>query len=224
MIRVNLLPQEYRKAEGTPLKQFFATVGAVVLGVAVAGFWTYLYFGKLGTAKDELRDLEAAVASQKAGLERVKALDARLKELKTQYGKIDEIAKNRVVWSRKLDELWEIVVNPKAANRYEVWLKGISCQTAPPGSKGAVGGTVQFAGSSAGAPMYRLVDFHEDLSTSSFFKDFQKITPPYGSREPLPGDDKEPKEGWTFDFQLSLMSLEDIAKARKAEVEETGKK
>ena len=47
MIRVNLLPVEYRKAEATPLKQFFATVGAaVVVALAVVG-WLYVRFGML---------------------------------------------------------------------------------------------------------------------------------------------------------------------------------
>ncbi len=224
MIRVNLLPQEYRKAEATPLKQFFATVGAVVLAALAGTVWAFIYFGSLEPMIKERDDLKQRITDQKAGLDRVKKLDTRVKELKAQYNKIDEVAKNRVVWSRKLDELWEVVVSPKQPGRYEAWLKGLTCQVATGGPKVTIGGTVQFAGVSAGAQVTRLSDFHEDIGTSAFFHDFQKITPPFGTREELPGDDRDPKEGWTFNFTMSLKSLEDIAKERKAEADEAAKK
>jgi Tfp pilus assembly protein PilN len=224
MIRVNLLPQEYRKSEATPLKQFFATVGAVVLAALAATVWAFIYFGSLEPMIKERDDLKQRIADQKAGLDRVKKLDTRVKELKAQYNKIDEVAKNRVVWSRKIDELWEVVVNPKQPNRYEVWLKGLACSLAAGGAKAPVGGSIQFTGVSSGAQVSRMADFHEDLASSECFKDFQKITPPFGLREELPGDNRDPKEGWSFNFTMSLKSLEDMAKEHKAEAEQAVKK
>lgn len=221
MIKVNLLPLEYRKAEATPLKQFFATVGAVVLAAMAATIWAWVFFAKLEPAREEVKVLENEIAGQKGGLEYTKKLETRVKDLQSQYRKIDEVAKSRVVWSRKIDEIWELVVNPKAANRYEVWLKSLSCKVAPTKNSG---GSLEFAGTSAGSQVYRLADFHEDVATSPFYADFQSMTAPYGLREPLTGEDRDPKEGWTFNFSLALKSLEDISKSRKTELEEAGKK
>lgn len=208
MIRVNLLPQEYRKAESTPLKQFFATMGAVVvLALAAVGF-LLVHYGKLGPKQADLETITEVVKQQAQGVKDSKNLATWLQEYKSQYDKIDKVAMTRVLWSRKIDEIWEVVVSPTPANRYDVWLKGLSGKVVDVPNKS--GGEVQFSGASAGSQVVRLSDFHESVKTSPFFKEFQAITYPYGNREQLPGTDREPKEGWTFQFTLQLKPLKDL--------------
>ena len=222
MIRVNLLPQEYRKAESTPLKQFFATMGAVVVvALAVVG-WLFIHLGKLGPKEQDLKTIEDDVKTQQAKVKDSKDLAAWLQEYKTQYEKIDKVAMTRVLWSRKIDEIWEVVVNPNPANKYDVWLKGLAGKVVDTAKSG---GEVAFGGASAGPQVYRLSDFHESVTTSDFFKDFQAITYPAGTREALPGLDREPKEGWTFQLTLQLRNLKDLNEARtKAAADAGGKK
>lgn len=222
MIRVNLLPQEYRKAESTPLKQFFATVGAViVVALAVVGF-ALVRFGKLQPREQDLKNIQEEVESQGSKVKESKELAAWLAEYKTQYEKIDKVAMTRVLWSRKVDELWEVVVNPVPTNKYDVWLRGLSGRVSDAAKSG---GEVQFSGASAGPQVYRLSDFHESVTSSDFFKDFQSITYPAGTREVLPGTDREPKEGWTFQMSLLLRNLKDLNDARtKAATDAAGKK
>ena len=87
MIRVNLLPQEYRKAESTPLKQFFATVGAVVLvTLAVAGY-VIIHWGKLGPKELELSTITTAVETQAVQVKESKELASWLADYKAQYDK-----------------------------------------------------------------------------------------------------------------------------------------
>ena len=224
MIRVNLLPAEYRKAEATPLKQFFATVGAVVLA-AIAGLaWAFVYFTRYTPAVDKRTQLKSEIESQKLGVDYTKKLEGKVNDLKAQYKLIDEVAKGRVVWSRHVDELWEMVVSPRTPGRYEVWLDGLSCATTPSGPAAPVGGTMVFSGTSAGAQVARFSDFHEDLSTSAFFQDFKSITPPFGQRTVLAGKDRDPQEGWTYAFTLSLKSLKAITDARAKAAAEAMKK
>lgn len=211
MIRVNLLPQEFRKAEATPLKQFFATIGAVVIvAFAVVGM-LYVKLWVLKPAKDKLETLKDEIRTQEGPVKLSKNIEAWLGEYKTQYKKIDEVADSRVVASRKLDEIWEVVVNPKVPGRYEVWLKNLAWKTNPGGQKS--GGDINFSGVSAGSQIARLSDFHEDLKTSDFFKEFDEITYPYGTREDL-GGQREPKEGWSFTFNLNLRPLKELSEAR----------
>jgi Tfp pilus assembly protein PilN len=211
MIRVNLLPQEYRKAEATPLKQFFATIGAVVVAAVAWAVAGYVHYGVLGPARQDLETLKEEVKGQEPQVKLSKNLEGWLGEYRTQFEKIDKVAESRVVASRKLDEIWEIVVSPKVPGRYEVWLKNLAWKTNPGGAKS--GGDIVFACVSAGTQIARLSDFHEDLKTSDFFKEFDDITYPYGNREDL-GVGREPKEGWSFNFTLNLRPLKDLYEAR----------
>ncbi len=224
MIRVNLLPLEYRKAEATPLKQFFATVGAVVLAAVAASIWGWVFFTKYKKAEDDLAQVKTEIAGQKGALELTQKLDKKVQDLKAQFKLIDEVAKNRVVWSRKFDELWEIVVNPRSPGRYEVWLTSLGCNSTTTGAAAKVGGQVQFVGVSAGSQVNRMADFHEDLTTGPFFKDFGIATPAYGTRDVIGPANRDPKEGWNFNFILTLKSLKDITEAHAKAAAEAAKK
>ena len=81
MIRVNLLPQEYRKAESTPLKQFFATMGAVVVvALSVVG-WLFIHLGKLGPKEQDLKTIEDDIKTQQAKVKDSKDLMATVREM-----------------------------------------------------------------------------------------------------------------------------------------------
>ncbi len=222
MIRVNLLPQEYRKAEATPLKQFFATVGAaVIVALAVVGF-LFVRLKVLGTVQQELALLKDEVKAQEATVKLSKDLDTWLRDYMDQYEKIDKVAESRLVLSRKADEFWEMVVNPPPPAKFEVWLKGLNFTLSPGGAKS--GGTTQFAGISAGSQVARLSDFHESIKASDFFKEYGEITYPYGNRMDL-GKTREPNEGWDFNFTLTLKPLKELYDARtKAALESAGGK
>lgn len=222
MIRVNLLPQEYRKAEATPLKQFFATAGAAVVAALAIVAWVTVRFGVLESKRQDLENVKGTVKSQEEQVKAAKDLAAWLGEYKNQYDKIDKVTESRLVWSRKMDEFWEIVVSPKVPGRYEVWLKTLGCKVQ---NTQKVGGDIQFAGVSAGPQMFKMSDFHEDLKTSDMYKEFADITYPYGTREPLPGQNREPTEGWTFNFTMLIKPFKELNEMRaKAALEAAGKK
>ena len=211
MIKVNLLPQEYRKAESTPLKQLFSVIAAAVVVTVAALSWAWVHFGTHAATQQALEQVTADVAQQQPRLKQVADLRSWVKEYKDQYERIDQVAKGRLVFSRKLDELWEVVVNAVPAGRYEVWLLGLTCTLQPTKQSG---GSVQFAASSAGPKFTRVADFHEDLLKSEFCADFADVTYPYGQRVPLPGKDREPKEGWTFSLTFNMKPLAAIHEAR----------
>jgi Tfp pilus assembly protein PilN len=197
-------------------------MGAVVLVALAVVALAFIHLGKLQPKEQDLKNIQDEVTTQAAKVKESKDLAEWLQEYKTQYEKIDKVAMTRVLWSRKIDEIWEVVVNPNPANKYDVWLKGLAGRVVDTAKSG---GEVQFSGASAGAQVYRLSDFHESVTTSDFFKDFQSITYPAGTREPLPGADREPKEGWTFQLTLQLRNLKLLNDARtKAATDAAGKK
>ena len=69
-----------------------------------------------------------------------------------------------------------------------------------------------------------LVVPHQRSLPYDLFKDFDTISYPAGSREEL-GADREPKEVWTFQFNLTLKPLKELGDRRaKAAAEAAGKK
>ena len=60
MIRINLLPEEYRRSERTSPKIFAATLVGVIVVCSGFGWFGYIYFGELGKLEAE----HAAVAEQ----------------------------------------------------------------------------------------------------------------------------------------------------------------
>lgn len=217
MIRVNLLPQEYRKAEATPLKQFFATVGAAVIVTLSVVFFGYVHFVNLPKKESELNTLNEEIKTQEAPVKQSKDLDAMLQDFMNQCNTIDKVAENRLVLSRKLDEFWEVICNPPPG-RYDVWLKTLSFNLGQKGPKS--GGVVQFSGLSAGAPVAKISDFHEAVKQSEFFKDCVEITYPWGQKSQLTKD-REPTEGWDFNFTVNLKPMKDLYADRAKAAQET---
>ena len=61
MIRINLLPEEYRRSERTSPKIFAATLGGVILVCSVFGWFGFVYFGELGKLEAEHAAIEPTI-------------------------------------------------------------------------------------------------------------------------------------------------------------------
>ena len=117
MIRVNLLPQDYRKKTATPMAVLLPTVGAITL-VLLAGFgWAWLHFAELAKVDNDLSDLQGTLASKAPALAYVAKLKEEHADFENRKSTIKEIASSRVLWTKKLDELFDIATNGTTAPR-----------------------------------------------------------------------------------------------------------
>jgi len=108
MIDINLLPEEHRTVEGTPKPRLVVTyvgLAAVLVLVALLG-WYYLQHITALRTKEDLQ-------TRKADLEvKAKAFDdlqRQIARLKKRRDVVDKLWQKRVVWSKKLDELIDLV-------------------------------------------------------------------------------------------------------------------
>src|SRR5262245_45074524 len=101
MIRVNLLPPEYRKVEGTPIARLVTTVAGVALVAGAAGWWGWYHFAVLTHVRDERTTKEEELSALKAQADRTKQLEKELKEYRRRRDTIENIAASRILWSRK---------------------------------------------------------------------------------------------------------------------------
>jgi hypothetical protein len=196
MIQVNLLPPEHRASTGTPVVRFVAIVGGVVLVVGASCAYAYTHFIQLARVREveALRQEEAT--SKDAQRDRSLALQAELTEYEQRRKAIQTINRKRILWSRKLDQFFDVVTGRDAP--YNAWLEELEVPTQLATNRrtgGALsgpadGGEMKFTGFLAmesanealaqNGAFYKAMTGDPDTSkqTSEFFADFQAISNP----------------------------------------------
>jgi cell division protein FtsB len=199
MIQVNLLPPEYRRASGTPVARFVAIVTGVVLVVGASCAYAYTHFIQLAKVQEVKALREEEVRSKEAQRDRSLALEKEISEYQQRRKAIQTINRNRVLWSRKLDQFFDIVAGRGGNEPYEVWLEELEIPTqlatnrrAIPGVRGGPmdGGTFKFSGNMAmeskneapalNSAFYKALTGDPDTTreTNEFFADFLSISNP----------------------------------------------
>lgn len=198
MIQINLLPPEYRPRTGTPVARFVTIVIGVVLVASATGAWFYTHYVELSNVR-ELRDVtveEARCKEQQRDYSL--SLQREIDGYEKRRSVIQTINRSRTLWSRKLDQFFDIITNPAGEDGYPVWLDSIEV---PPhfsniqkggrrNRKAEHGGLFRFDGclamdSSADAPalssrLFRALTGDPDTTgeQTEFYEDFIGITNP----------------------------------------------
>jgi len=195
MIQVNLLPPEHRRASGTPVVRFVAIVAGAVLVVGASCAYAYTHFVQLANVREVRAMREETAVSKEVQKDRSLTLQREIEEYQQRRRAIQTINRNRVLWSRKLDQFFEVVAGRDAA--YAAWLDELEAPTLlavnrRPGTLGAPadGGLVRFSGFLAmetpnegpaqSSAFYRALTGDPDTTrhTSEFFQDFVSISNP----------------------------------------------
>lgn len=209
MISINLLPAEYRKSEATPIARFLAIViGAVVVttGLVVYG---WIHYSKLRGVRDVRETTEAEFANKKAQSDVSQSLQAEINAYEARRKAIQQVAKNRIIHSRKLDEFLGVLYNSGDPTTYNVWLTGFTVR--PPrtnarAKKATNGGTMSFGGFSESREFSRVTNLRDAIKDDVFYKDFQSISRPVFKFVQW-DDELEPKEAGKFSFDMTLKPL-----------------
>jgi Tfp pilus assembly protein PilN len=207
MIRINLLPEEYRKQARTPVKLLLGLILAVAVNAGLGTFWAFQAFG-----------LQAEIASENAGLQTdldgltpqvtyYNSLDGEAKQYKSRESTLAGITSSRISWTKKLDELIDVVNRGGNGQRHLVWLDDLQvAQTTDPKAKTA--GSLKASGHSGSDQFAQVANFLEDLETSTFINDFQPPAPPEGTQS-LVDETLVPSVAWSFPLALTLKSAEE---------------
>ena len=201
MIKVNLLPPEYRKVEGTPVARLAITIAGVFLVSCAAGVWGYVHFGMLKQITDERDEKEQQLKSLTAQAERSQSLLREYKEYLRRRETIEKIGSSRYLWSKKLDELADLIQNKGDTKRHLVWLNTLRTNG---GRATAPGSPISLSihGWSGGDMSRKLSDFNSDLKNSEdFFADCMSVDPPEGQRISF-SDLNVPNQAWEFNFNI----------------------
>jgi len=104
MIHINLLPKELQHAARTPARLFFTVLAGVALSMVLVCTYVYFWFSVVVFAERADRKRDEVEHLQKSASE-VDALLDDIADYKEREKAIISIKTNRIIWSKKLDEL-----------------------------------------------------------------------------------------------------------------------
>jgi hypothetical protein len=156
-------------------------------------------------------EAEAEYKNKKARADVSKSLQDEIAGYEARRKAIQEIAKNRILHSRKLDEFLDVVHNNGDRSAYYVWLNGLRVSAPRVSKRGqsSSGGAFTFDGfaeATESVAFSRVTKFRESLRKDAFFKDFNGISMP-NFKAVKWGDGLEPSSAGRFSFSMTLRPL-----------------
>lgn len=194
MIRINLLPQELQQAARTPVKLFLTILIGIALVLVSICTYTYLWFDVMVLAERADRKQEE-VQHLKANAAEVDSLKDDIQDYKQREQAIIRIKTNRILWSRKLDELAKLTPG-------HIWIIQLHVKEATPDKDGSndkkpvqegTGGFLELVCFSMGKEVAKITNFRshlknvdefymnfidEPIRMEAFYADFVNITRP----------------------------------------------
>jgi Tfp pilus assembly protein PilN len=198
MLRINLLPNEFRQAERTPLGTFMLLVACTILSVSALCCTAFMYFGILKEAETK-RDIAQEEHENLAPMAKyADDLEAEQREYKKRSEVIKEIETTRILWTRKLDQFLDVINSKDNLNRHWVWLSEMKVRMTGSKEPG-----VELKGFAAGDQYEQLSNFNEDLKNHELYPDdFVAISNPTGSI--VVNEKMNPAYAIEFDWTLRL--------------------
>ena len=211
MITINLLPQEFRRRDRTSPKVLAAVMGGVLLVTSSAGYLGYRWFGVLAEKEQEKTRLEENLRNLEQSAAYQEALVKEAAEYQKRSDTIQQISESRVLWTRKVDQLIDIVNNDGDTERHTVWFKNLTIR---PGDGKAAGPALSLRAYSQTDQFAKVANFLDDVKRHDFFKDFRTISAPGGRVAVDPK--KFPQETVEFPFDLSMKGPKEWERNREA--------
>ncbi len=183
MIAINLIPAELRKVDATPLPRRLTIFGGVALnGLALVVALTYflVQIPTLQSQKESVQSQIYQAATINDVEKRYNALISQKKDFEQRRDTIEQIEKARMIWAKKLDQLWDLVPP-------DMWLSDLRLEE-PPRHKSKRGQPEEnprghilvIEGYTAGPDVAKVSAFIRALEEKGaegkdFFEDFERI-------------------------------------------------
>lgn len=207
MIRINLLPEQYRRKARTPVKLVLTLTAASLVNAALVGWWAWSAFGVQAVVDSEVASLQMEMDGLAPQVTHHRSLEAESKSYKSREDTLASITASRISWTKKLDEFIDVVNKGGGGDRHLIWFDDLQVTSvADPKSK--TPGSLRGTGHSGSDKFAQVANFREDLENSPFISDFQAPALPEGTQT-LTDETLVPSVVWNFPMALSIKSLEE---------------
>jgi Tfp pilus assembly protein PilN len=219
MIRINLLPEEYRKKARTPVKLVLALTAAVLINSGLATWWAWAAFGVQSEIESEAATLQLEMDGLTPQLNFYHSLETEAKAYKSREETLASVTASRISWTRKLDELVDVVNRGGDGDRHLIWFDDLQL-TQSPDPKAKTAGTLRANGHSGSDSVGQVANFMDDVESSAFALDFASPGPPEGTQK-LVDEALVPAVAWAFPLVLTIKNAAD--RVSKPEVDKSAK-
>jgi hypothetical protein len=223
MIQINLLPEAYRLKARTPFKVMLSVTGSVSLVGCLVAYWAWLALGIGAEVESQRSVAQMEMDGLTPQVNYFNSLDAETKVYASREKTLAEITSNRILWTKKVDELIDVVNIGDDGLRHYIWFDDLNVsQSADRRSK--TFGELRANGHSGSAQWDQVAVFLEDVAdpeVSDFIRDFNSPAWPEGTQSSK-DDELVPSEVWAFPLKVELKSPEDRGKSstKAAEVKQ----
>lgn len=211
MITINLLPDEYRRRAKSPIGMIAAIAGAVLVNTSLIAYYGYLEFGTSANIETTRTVLQMDLDGLKPQVAYHEKLEKEIQVRSEREKTLAEITRNRILWTKSLDDLMDIVHAGREGIEHFVWLEDIDVKMEDGGGNRGGYGKLKASGHSGSKDYDQMSNFLEDIEDeelSSLMSVFQRPKPPEG-RINDPDEDLIPSVNWSFPLTMELLSPED---------------
>jgi len=194
MIEINLLPQEMRQPEGTPLPRLLTIIGGVVLAVVGGLFGAQYYVVKIPQLRIMIADKERVKAQKGNVRERVAKLQGELTKIQEKVNSMQTLEDSRIRWARVLDRIRKAVPEDCVLRRFSYRPEGAPAVAGVPTGKRY---TISLQGATAGETTQQCTEKLLKLKSQLMQQLDVPITPetPLPVVAPAPGPAAPPAAG-----------------------------
>ncbi|MFT7486465.1 MAG: hypothetical protein ACI9F9_002320 [Candidatus Paceibacteria bacterium] len=208
MIRINLLPDEYQRTARTPFKMMLAVSTVVTINASLAAWAGWLGYGVTAAVDSELAVLLTEDDGLKPQVVYHESLSTESKQHTLREETLSEINESRISWTRKVDELVDVVNRGGGGERHLIWFDSMNIKQDGSGGRNGSTGSLKANGHSGSDQFGQVANFLDDLEDSPFISDFDKPAPPEGSGS-IEDKDLIPAVVWDFPLNVSLKASEE---------------
>lgn len=173
MIQVNLLPEEFRRPDRTPMPLFLTVVFGII-SVAILGMWLFALSSSLQNLEEANEQLQGQKATWSQRATVVDKLNREISTQKKRQNTIIGISLSKIMWSQKLIQLSRILDN----DFEDFWIRNMTM------TQTAKGGTLVLTSLCQGEDFARVSDFRNRLKNNpNFWYHFKAIRAPVIRRQ-----------------------------------------
>jgi len=223
MITINLLPDEFRKRAKTPARMVAAVAVAVIANGALFSWWCYLHFGVRANVDTTRSVLQLDMDGLKPQVTYHESLQKEITTRSARETALADITSNRILWTKVVDELVDVVHAGREGIEHYVWFDDINVKMEDAGAnrRRSSFGTLKAGGHSGSTEYEQVANFLGDIADvglSPLMKTFELPADPQGKRNE-PDVDLIPSVNWSFPLDLELKSPDErngvVKKAEK---------
>jgi hypothetical protein len=222
MITINLLPDEYRRRAKSPIGMIAAIAAAVLVNASLIAYYGYLEFGTSANIETSRSVLQMDLDGLKPQVEYHKKLEQEITQRSAREKTLSEITRNRVLWTKTVDEVVDIVQAGREGIEHFIWFDDIDVKMeSGAGGRGNSFGKLKASGKSGSEDFDQVSNFLEDMEDpelSSLWQIFDKPQAPE-AKVNAPDEDLIPSINWSFPLTIDLLSPDDRVKNRTANTE-----